>query len=127
MPGLIQDYFTFGELKINCSPAAAPLSDYGRQISHIPEHRDKFFISGTFLRVFLFKNFCNTCVGHPAVHTDNAFSYAVIHHFSFMVYRHKAAQSKAVLSFIQRTDTIGQCMREHGDYPVHKIHAGASF
>ena len=101
------------------------LPDDAGQISHPLEHRHKFPVFCYFFRILILQDLIHTGITHPLVHMDHRLCDLMICYMSGWIHPHDTAKRQPVLSCVQRTDPIRQCMGQHGDHPVYQIHTGS--
>ncbi len=127
MPRFIQFNLTFLKIKIHCATVSSLFTDDLRQLLHLLKHWNKRLTGFDLLLVPILQNLLYPCITQSLIHTDHRFCNLIIHYGSGLIDCHKAAQCQPVLSCIQRTNTIWQCMWQHWDNPVHQIYACPSF
>ena len=123
-PLFIQMNLRLGEIKIQRSPRCPSLSNQRRKFPHHFKHRHQIPIFFRLLGIVIFENFLYGSVTHSSIYPYHCLGDLIVCHFPGRIQRHDTAECQPVLPLVQRTDTVGERMGQHGNNPIHQIHAG---
>src|SRR6056297_3435603 len=72
-------------------------------------------------------NFLCLLVVEPSVRFDDGFTKPLIMYPGLIVYLEYSRKTKLFLIRTERTNIVGKFFRQHGHYPINKIHRGTPF